>query len=519
MPLVEERGVTKAAAKVCSCESCKKGRKEPSKIESKTIHGYASQPPGGWVKQKTYDEDVPNLFMGVELETTVTRGVDGERAQSVAIRRELERLHPYPPEPDMVYDDYGNQTRESHARYTEYRNARYEVQNARYATEARLYNDGFGLPKNRGAAILATAEETVSLAEPIGFWHPKHDGSVSGPEFASLPGSLAYWYSIRSDLDTMFTSMLHAGVRSHTGDTAGMHISMSVEAFGDSEHLVRFAKLVHRNPRWAQRMSQRTNESMSWCHLGDGVFALNQDRHLTRWAERVMMYGESGGDRYTAINASCGGGRIEFRLPRGTLRVDRFYKNLEWVASMIEFTRNYAPTDSATYMRWVMSQGARYGSLKGWLREKFGLTDGMAFVPELAETTAAAVRNESLTRPAIERCECGDGCAAGDCGQCEDREFYGQDEDDDSASCPCGFDHDMAVESYQDWTPGQIAHTHSQSGRLIGEMRHYRPDGTEYPYLRDGTPDWFALETRDPAENPPPASRRRRTTPSPPTRS
>ena len=46
--MTEERGATKASAKVCPCEACKKGRGAPNKITPKDIHSYSSQPSEGW---------------------------------------------------------------------------------------------------------------------------------------------------------------------------------------------------------------------------------------------------------------------------------------------------------------------------------------------------------------------------------------------------------------------------------------------------------------------------------------
>jgi hypothetical protein len=491
MPVAEERGVTKPTAKVCPCEACKKGRYEPNKIASLDIHSYNSRPRSGWVKQSTPDqraENTPMLFMGVELETAVQQRPYED--YNATLRRERlitaeafrimgSRHYPHPqPVPRFNAegdwsDEYVNWRRESQRWDTRY-----------YETYQRLEDEGFARPNTRksGNGVIATAEEAVSFAEPVGFWHAKHDGSVSGPEFASLPGSLEYWYSIRTDLDRMFTGLLHAGVRSHKGDTAGMHISMSVEAFVDSEHLIRFAKLVNSNPRWSQRMSQRTTHSLSWCHIGQDTFAPGAmtSRYtgvrrpaLEQWAEEVMEHGSTGGDRYNAINASCGDGRIEFRLPRGTLRIDRFYKNLEWVASMVEFTRDFTATDSATYMRWVMGKGAQWGDLKSWFEEKFDLVDTRdGFEPEravrggrpnrFAITLAASALAPARPAPAPYY-------------EDEYEEPYDFDEPEDSAqSCVCGLTHDLPLESYEEYpwnaTPAQ-AHIY-YDGSLIGPMRN-----------------------------------------------
>ncbi len=519
MPVVEERGASKAQAKECLCEACKKGRYEPSKIAPLTIHGYSSRPNGGWVKQMTQDErawgeaqgTVPSLFMGVELETSVQDRnprptYAEENAQRRAIVRELNRLHPLPEFYGTRYDAEGDYTPEYEAHRRESRTASY----ARSELEDRLYSERFGLPPLRPQPLVSmTAEEAVSLAEPVGFWHAKHDSSVSGPEFASLPGTLDYWYSIEADLARMFTGLLHGNVRSHSGDTCGMHISINVETFSDSEHLMRFARLVNSNPSWTRRMSQRTAHSMSWGRCGTGPFTpSSNDYQLRRWADRVMQTGVgTHTDRYSAINATCGGGRIEFRVPRGTLRLDRFFKNLEWMAAMVEYTREFAPTDSASFMRWVMGVPGRFSYLKGWFTEKFGLEPTAEFMPARAERSERAVMNEQLAEAVVsgrEMCACNDGCFADDCGSCEDDRRYSQeldeadedlnfygDDEPETFTCHCGLTHDLDLDMYQGprlLVPLAEQHVWARDGGPIGLERRFNMFGEEFQYGPDQLP-------------------------------
>lgn len=491
MPVAEERGVTKARAKTCPCEACKKGRGAPSKVAPLDIHSYSSAPRGGWQKQQARTELVtPTLFMGVELETSVSGNGRRDSEQARAIAQEVDRQYPREERPAGIlrYTADGSGYSPEWLAWSE-RNRRRETD--AYMLEERLWREGFGAPKSQFSPITATAEEAVSLAEPVGFWHAKHDGSVSGPEFASQPASLEYWYSIKRDLDLMFTSLLHAGVRSHTGDEAGMHISISLESFQNSDHLFRFARLINGNPRWSQKMSQRTEHSMHWCQLGTGTFGPGRDAALNDWAVSVMRTGYDGrNDRYCALNSQCGDqGRLEFRLPRGTLRLDRFYKNLEWVAAMIEFTANFAATDSATFMRWVMANRGKYEFLQGWFSEKFGLSVTDAeFLPELAHENPNAVANlaaqNGYSSYDDRMCECGDGCERGYCASCDEEEF----EPEPYGSCgTCGMYHDQPIDSYQRYVWGAMPrHMHYDHGDYIGPERQYREDGSEYQYDPSG---------------------------------
>jgi hypothetical protein len=208
----------------------------------------------------------------------------------------------------------------------------------------------FGEQRQSSIPVMQAAD----MAEPKSFWVPKHDGSVTGPEFASHPATLDYWHAKRRELSKMFRSLLHAGYRSHDNDTCGMHVNISRGAFDDSDHLFRFLTLIHVNPTWTLRMSQRTLDSAGqWASLHQ----MADPQIRRKCVEWDRSYEEFGLDRYVALNGP-GGGRYEFRLPRGTLRLDRFYKNLEWTAGMIEYTREHRLRESnpLRFMAWVRSQ-------------------------------------------------------------------------------------------------------------------------------------------------------------------
>lgn len=205
----------------------------------------------------------------------------------------------------------------------------------------------------------------ASMARPTeNFWLAKTDASVSGPEFVSFPATLAWWREHYDDFEEMFKMLLHAGFRSHDGGHAGMHINLSRNSFGDQNHLYRFLTLLHHSPPWALTMSQRSAQQADhWAPL-----SYMQDRANRRRAAQTGRNVSSG--RYVALNME-NRNRLEFRLPRGTLRVDRFFKNLEWVHAMIKYTQE-KPLIKCTpkeFMRWVSSSDYPY--LAAFLGEKF----------------------------------------------------------------------------------------------------------------------------------------------------
>lgn len=331
----------------CTCEPCKRKHGLPNSVRNGTINSYSSTPRNGWTVRRTTAETACGSHaptFGVELETSVPR-------------RQYRDLPGRPNLPYLAYSATATErdawdARERECRAYDLRNRAYRArQAARWAAEGDM-----------------TGEEAVSMASPRGLWHAKHDGSVSGPEFASQPATLAYWHAAKPHLSEMFRSLLHGGIRSHDGDTCGLHVNIGNDAFADASHLERFAALVCANPRWSVRMAQRTHESMRhWARFD----ALSTNERRARWAHDVFSWGFASQDRYTVLNAS-NSGRIEFRLPRGTLRVDRFYAKLEWTAAMVEFTRDAAnvPQVSA-FVHWCEQRPDEYPALLAFVRERF----------------------------------------------------------------------------------------------------------------------------------------------------
>lgn len=234
-------------------------------------------------------------------------------------------------------------------------------------------------------------QRAVLLTRPDdGFWWPKSDSSVSGPEFASMPATFDVWKSYTDDMAEMLRMLVHAGYRSHQGDHCGMHVSFSKTAIDNGPHLLRLLGLIHRSPQWSLTMSQRTQTSVRWSKLTDvatlaqrQAYVRQAMRPTDRWGNSVWSF-----DRYIALNnptdnSSHATGRYEFRLPRGTLRLDRFYKNVEWITAMIEYTRDDGHKDwcaggqtsvlaasPTAFGRWVADSAATYPNLHSFMCEK-----------------------------------------------------------------------------------------------------------------------------------------------------
>lgn len=321
----------------CPCESCKLERLDPThKLKNAVIHRWNFKP-REW-RKKSIENDPHNYFLGVELET--------------------DNFTMVPLTPDeQVQED---------SRW-------------RYSWEGRTTT-------KRKVSRVAN-RVAADMRRPKQLWVAKSDGSVTGPEFASHPATLAYWHSKERELRSMFEMLLHAGYRSHDNDKAGMHINISRNAFANSNHLYRFLTLLHYSPAWSLRMSQRTAASMrQWAPL-HGMESAGRRKKLCVKTFSPATWGAAT-EKYSALNMPPAiQGRFEFRLPRGTLRIDRFYKNLEWTVAMVEYTRTSKVSTSRPipFMQYVAENKATYPHLAAFIVEREAKLTKATYRPRAAK--------------------------------------------------------------------------------------------------------------------------------------
>jgi hypothetical protein len=222
-------------------------------------------------------------------------------------------------------------------------------------------------------------DESVDFRRPKNFWFAKHDGSVSGPEFVSQPATFTYWKREKKKVAEMLMLLRHAGLRSHDGGNAGMHVSISRAAFDSREHLLRFLAMIYAHPNWTLKMSQRTRSQVDhWAKLDVGQTSAQRFALCDEMYDRAPMRR----GRYVALNAPYREERFEFRIPRGTLRLDRFYKNLEWVVAMAEYSRgvDIAVCNPIAFTAWVMAKRGTYPNLASFILERMDALEAAAGV-------------------------------------------------------------------------------------------------------------------------------------------
>jgi hypothetical protein len=196
------------------------------------------------------------------------------------------------------------------------------------------------------------------------FMYMKTDGSLSssGVELVTMPATLeAIKLSFPfSQLDTA----REAGARSFYYNNCGFHIHVSRSAF-TATHMWKFAKFQIENPLLCQSVGQRTSSSYaSWhyeyggsANLGDGLPSMVKGKSSNR-------------DRYVAINFQPRE-TVELRYFKGNILTAAILKNVEFVQSMYDYTKNLSVKDvvvyhalkSDHYLEWLNENSESYPNL------------------------------------------------------------------------------------------------------------------------------------------------------------
>ncbi len=163
-----------------------------------------------------------------------------------------------------------------------------------------------------------------------GYLYAKHDGSLTcGVEIVSHPASWEWLCSEgRAAWQQILDWRLDRGYRSYNTGTCGMHVHMSRDAF-TTFHLYKWLQFFYQNPQFILDISRRSAGTLArWASL-DGPSATSD---LIAKAKDGR-----GKSRYEAINLN-NPHTIEIRIFRGTLHPSGFWRNLEFLRCLYNYT-------------------------------------------------------------------------------------------------------------------------------------------------------------------------------------
>ena len=161
------------------------------------------------------------------------------------------------------------------------------------------------------------------------FIYCKEDGSLNtGFEIVTHPLSWEYYLDKKKKFAYMCDYLKRKGFESHNPGTCGMHIHLSKKAF-TTIHLYKVMTFFFKNPGFITTISQRKKQHLDrWSSLED-----NKDDIVYKAKNK-----KGNSERYVAINLK-NEKTVEIRIFRGTLKTMSFFKNMEFIKAVFEWTK------------------------------------------------------------------------------------------------------------------------------------------------------------------------------------
>lgn len=193
--------------------------------------------------------------------------------------------------------------------------------------------------------ILNDNAEDIAKCFGENFVYMETDGSLddNGFEIITQPATLKYHTNIKDNYKSAFKCCINNHLRSHDTGVCGLHVHFNRDYFSDNEdlYLTRLLYLTEKFWEELSKFSRRTSHS------------------LNHWAKRYsaapeeVVEGSKHGDydRYYAINLT-NENTIEFRIFRGTLRLETFIATLQLVDTMVKKCKSIESAEELQAIKW-----------------------------------------------------------------------------------------------------------------------------------------------------------------------
>lgn len=191
----------------------------------------------------------------------------------------------------------------------------------------------------------------------------KEDGSLTnGVEIVTHPIGENYPHAVL--WEDVLKNVKKQGGTSYESGNCGIHIHVTKSYFSPS-HLYKIMKFIYENPAFILLVSQRGHNE------------------LKRWASpypeddtgRTIVYkamNKSGNySRYIALNLQ-NEKTIEFRIFRGTLKLESFLKNIEFIRALIAWAKDISinQVTKAQFLNYIQINAIKYYNLCNYLSHK-----------------------------------------------------------------------------------------------------------------------------------------------------
>jgi len=186
---------------------------------------------------------------------------------------------------------------------------------------------------------------------------------LSGCELVANPATYNWYIIHRNIWSDILKTLRKNGTWSYKAKSCGIHIHLSKNVFTTS-HLYNFLKIIYANPNFTKLISQRGKMGLSrWSNI------TNESGEETIKRKANTKYSS---EKYTAVNL-IHPDTVEVRIFRGTLHEGSFYKNIEYLQALFEFTEVITKQESLTvenYIKYVSINKDRFPDLYDFLKSR-----------------------------------------------------------------------------------------------------------------------------------------------------
>lgn len=247
-----------------------------------------------------------------------------------------------------------------------------EIEDYSYKPDPIFYGDshlyfGVELEVDKGGK---DGENACTLKDIANYRHEhiyiKSDGSLDdGFEIVSHPMTLNYHMN-EMDWEGVLHEAVNMGYRSHQTETCGLHIHVNRNAFGENqaeqeEVISRILFFIEKNWNEIFRFSRRNEYNMNRWSARYGY---------EKSGKEILQKAKDTGNRYVAVNLR-NYHTIEFRLFRGTLKLNTFLATLQLVSEICRVALLFSEEeiDKMSWSVFVRDMN-RYPELVQYLKER-----------------------------------------------------------------------------------------------------------------------------------------------------
>jgi hypothetical protein len=191
---------------------------------------------------------------------------------------------------------------------------------------------GIELETDKYNDIDNAAEELCELSNNENDFYLKEDGSLNnGIEIVFHPRNINSWINYQDDLQLICKEVTNNGGKSFNTDTCGIHIHRSKKDISEittAKLLWFFSICKNQIVKIAQRNSQYASFVLSENLSGNGI----------KYIYKGLKKDDHKMERYSAINFQ-NRHTIEFRIFKGTLKIDTIYAYLGFSHYVVEFCK------------------------------------------------------------------------------------------------------------------------------------------------------------------------------------